>query len=183
MLTGDDWGSSLPCSVSVCYTLIFLSLSLILTKLDLSQFQFFCLWWSTFELPCIDFLVSTWINAAYWFAAICICRDYFLLSCHLSTFCSSCPTQACIGVLQSWPASQLHCGWEHAHQHERGHAHLSVASQWRWPAGPGETGPLPEAPQLHEQNPPAHTPGPSWGIWLVRSLHHRVYLYTVYMTE
>lgn len=73
-------------------------------------------------------------------------------------------TQACVRVLQPGPAAQLHRRREHAHQHQRRHAHHGAAAQQRRPAGPGETSPLAEAPQLHEQDSPAHAAGPSRGI-------------------
>lgn len=109
----------------------------------------------------------------YRFAAVCVCRHVLFLLCGFriyTSFYPLCSSQTRIRVLQPRPASQLHRGWEYAHQHERSHTHHSIAAErWWWPAGPRETRPLPETPQLHEQNPPAHAPRPPWGIWLVRS--------------
>lgn len=145
------------------------------------------------------------VNGAYRFAAVCVqgdvvltfvslifgymqsffytlfnhCITYFHFGCLLCWLCpltpSFCSSQACVRVLQPWPASQLHRGREHAHKYERGHAHHGLAAQWRRPPGSGEAGPLTKAPQLHEQNPPAHTSGLAWGIWLVGRRHQRVW--------
>lgn len=78
--------------------------------------------------------------------------------------------QASVGVLEPRAAPQLHRGREHTHHHKWGDAHHRAAGQQQRPASPGAPGSLPKAPQLHEQNPPAHAPRPTRGIWLVHLL-------------